>query len=271
MKILAIMGSPRKGDTYYLTRRVEEKLGALGDYEFEYLWLRDLDLGLCRGCYGCLWRGDEACPHSEVVTQVEERILAADGVIFASPVYALDMTALLKNLFDHLAHHMHRPRFFDQTALLICTAGAMGVGITLRTMSAVSVMGFPIAHKLGMLMPPAPRTRAEERFIERKTERAAQALHQALHAERRPSASLMSLISFRAQQGFFQRNREEGPADYEYFAERGWFDPKRKYYVDAPVSPLKDWVARLVGSISARQMRNRAATLAREAADRQED
>ncbi|MGD9495831.1 MAG: flavodoxin family protein [Armatimonadota bacterium] len=271
MKVLAIMGSPRKGDTYLLTQRVEEKMRALGDYEFEYLWLRDLDLGLCRGCYGCLWRGDEACPHHEVVSEVERRILAANGVIFASPVYALDMTAHLKNLLDHLAHHMHRPCFFDQKALLICTAGAMGVGITLRTMSAVSVMGFVLAHKLGMIVPSAPRTRAEERFIERRTQRAARAFHRALHAPRRPSPSLMSLIAFRAQQVFFQLNREEGPADYEYFAQRGWFDPKRKYYVDAPVCRLKDWVARLVARITAQRARSRAAQLTREGAGRQEN
>ena len=270
MKVLAIMGSPRKGDTYHLTQRVEERMRALGDYEFEYLWLRDLDLGLCRGCYGCLWRGDEACPHHEIVAEVERKLLAADGVIFASPVYALDMTALLKNLLDHLTHHMHRPCFFDQRVLLVCTAGAMGVGITLRTMSAVSVMGFSIAHKPGMLTQGEPRTRAEERLTERKAERAAQAFHKALHAPR-PSPGLMDLITFRAQQVFFSLNRDETPAEYEYFLEQGWFNPQRTYYVDVPVNPLKDLVARLVGRISAWQTRTRRATLAREAADRQED
>ncbi len=262
MKVLAIMGSPRKGDTYHLTQRVEEKMRALGEYEFEYLWLRDLDLGFCHGCYGCLWRGDEACPHHDVVVEVERRLLAADGVVFASPVYALDMTALLKNLLDHLAHHMHRPCFFDQRVLLVCTAGAMGVGIALRTMPAVGVMGFTVAHKLGMLMQSEQRTHAEERLIERKAERAAQAFHRALHAPR-PSPSLMDLITFRAQQVFFRLNRDQVPADHEYFAERGWFNPQRKYYVDMPVNPLKDLVARFVGRASAWQTRRRLATPAR--------
>ncbi len=211
-KVLAIMGSPRKGDTCFLTPRVEEKMR---------------------------------------------------GVVFASPLHAPDMTAHLKKLLDHLAHHMHRPCFFDQKVLLVCTAGTMGVGIALRTMPAVGVMGFTVAHKLGMLMQSEQRTHAEERLTERKTERAAEAFHRALQAQRRPSPSLMALSPFRAQQVFLKLNCEEVPADHQYFADQGWFAPGRGYYVDAPVKPLTHQVARFVGRVSAWQTRRRLATPAR--------
>ena len=44
MKIIAIMGSPHKGNTLELTQRVEERLKTLGDMDFEYLHLKDADL-----------------------------------------------------------------------------------------------------------------------------------------------------------------------------------------------------------------------------------
>ena len=51
MKILVIMGSPRKGETYNAVRKVETAMQALGNVEFDYLWLKDANLGQCRGCH----------------------------------------------------------------------------------------------------------------------------------------------------------------------------------------------------------------------------
>jgi multimeric flavodoxin WrbA len=53
MKILTIMGSPRKGNTYRAVRRIEENMKAMGDVEFEYLWLKDAGLAECKGCTVC--------------------------------------------------------------------------------------------------------------------------------------------------------------------------------------------------------------------------
>lgn len=45
MKILAIIGSPRrKGNTYKVVSLIEERMKALGDVEFSYLFLKDANL-----------------------------------------------------------------------------------------------------------------------------------------------------------------------------------------------------------------------------------
>jgi multimeric flavodoxin WrbA len=55
MKVLAIMGSPRaKGNRYKMVSRIEERMKALGDVEFTYLFLKDVHLELCNGCWQCL-------------------------------------------------------------------------------------------------------------------------------------------------------------------------------------------------------------------------
>lgn len=270
-RVLAIMGSPRKGDTYHLTRRIEAAMDDLGEVEFDYLWLRAADLKTCRGCYACLERGEEYCPLADDRAEIEQRILDSDGVIFASPVYALGMTALMKNLLDRFAYTMHRPRFFGQKALIVVSAGAAGVRVTQKSMDAVRCMGFDMSPgRVGLTMLPEPWTEAERRMIRERTERAGKRLHAAIERGSRSAPSFMETAYFRIQQAAFEVNREEQPADYEYFAERGWLNPSRKWYVDVPVNPLYDLGARAIARFVRRRVRGRQRSLEQEARGREE-
>lgn len=59
MKILAICGSPRKGNTYSALKTIQD---SFPDIDFELLMLKDLHFELCKGCYACVLRGEEKCP-----------------------------------------------------------------------------------------------------------------------------------------------------------------------------------------------------------------
>ncbi len=64
MKILAIIGSPRrKGNTYKVVSLIEERMKALGDAEFSYLFLKDANLELYQGCWQCLSWGEFRIKH----------------------------------------------------------------------------------------------------------------------------------------------------------------------------------------------------------------
>lgn len=61
----------------------------------------------------------------ELIKPIVDKMMAADGIIIACPVYAMNVTGLLKNFFDHTAYFYHRPEFFTKKALVIVsTAGA---------------------------------------------------------------------------------------------------------------------------------------------------
>jgi len=220
-------------------------MGGLGEVRFDHLWLGDADLRVCRGCYACLLHGEERCPLDDDRAEIEQPILDADGVIFASPVYAMGMTALMKSLLDRLAYTMHRPRFFDQTALIVVSAGAAGIKETQNAIPAVRYMGFDMAGgRVGLRMLPRPWTRAERRRILVETERAGRRFFHALERERRPAPGFMDVAYFRIQQAVYDVNREQQPADYEYFADHGRLNPSRRWYVDVPVNPIYDPGAR---------------------------
>ncbi len=62
MRILAIMGGPRKGYGTMIMQQLEYQLKLIQKVEFEYLYLKDVNLELCRGCHNCFFKGEDKCP-----------------------------------------------------------------------------------------------------------------------------------------------------------------------------------------------------------------
>jgi multimeric flavodoxin WrbA len=100
-----------KGNTYKVTKQLEEKIKKLGKVEFNYLFRKEANLKLCRGCFTCVTKGEYLCPIKDDRTKIEEQMLNSDGAIFTSPVYVFNITALMKNFIDRFACASHRPLF----------------------------------------------------------------------------------------------------------------------------------------------------------------
>lgn len=121
MKYLIINGSPRKKNTWKIINQARSNL----DGEFEEVNLMKEKIPMCNGCFKCIFEGEDSCPHFDKVHPIIEKIRKSDGIIIASPVYAMNVSALLKNFFDHTAYLYHRPEFFTKKALIVVsTAGA---------------------------------------------------------------------------------------------------------------------------------------------------
>ena len=93
MKVLGIMGSPRlKGNTDLL---LDEALrGAQsGGAEVEKIIADKLKIAPCREYYGCL--KDGKCVIRDEMDGVYPRILAADGIIVATPIFFYTVSAPL--------------------------------------------------------------------------------------------------------------------------------------------------------------------------------
>lgn len=256
MKILAVIGSPRKkGNTYKAVAQIEEAMLALGGVEFSYLFLKDAHLELCQGCWQCLSWGEERCPLKDDRESIEKQILDSDGVIFASPVYAMNVTALMKNFLDRFAYTLHRPRFFRQYTMIVCTTGAVGLKETIDRLSVVQFAGFNIVHTLGLVTPPLLSPKSRRKNDEKLAESAGK-FHSIIRAGKPQSPRLINLIAFRGQQSAFSLSHQFGlaEADYNYFKEQGWFDEKRQYYTDVKVNPIKNFIALILGRIARRNM-----------------
>ena len=98
MKVLGIMGSPRvKGNTDLL---LDEALkGAQSrQVEVEKLVVDKMKITPCREYYGCLKDGN--CVIRDDMDIIYPKLVEADGIIVASPMFFYGVTAQLKALID---------------------------------------------------------------------------------------------------------------------------------------------------------------------------
>lgn len=96
-KVLIIGGSPRiNGNSEILSDQFAK--GAIdGGNQVESISLAGKKLGFCTACYACQ-KGE--CPQKDNAPAIIRKMLAADVIVLATPVYFYTMTAQLKALID---------------------------------------------------------------------------------------------------------------------------------------------------------------------------
>ena len=151
MRVLAIVSSYRKqGNTARVVELVNRAMRDIsrskGDTsEFELIHLGHLNIEMCRGCRVCFNQGEAKCPLQDDLLVIKAKILAADALILASPVYVEDVNGIIKNWIDRMAHVCHRPEFAGKYAYALTTSGVGSTNHALRTLNtALRTWGFYI-------------------------------------------------------------------------------------------------------------------------------
>jgi multimeric flavodoxin WrbA len=117
VRLLAIYGSPRrKGNTSSLLNRAVEGARHSGALVEEVV-LRDLKMSPCLEIYGCKESG--RCVIQDDFQKVYDQLLAADGLMLASPIFFYTVSALTKILMDRcqslwVKRHWIEKRSFGQ-------------------------------------------------------------------------------------------------------------------------------------------------------------
>ncbi len=100
MKILALLGSPRKGgNTEVLLNSVLQGVKAAGG-EVELVNLCELNILPCINCGGCDETG--SCVLEDEMTPLYNKLIAADRVILAAPIYFYGVPAQAKAFIDRV-------------------------------------------------------------------------------------------------------------------------------------------------------------------------
>jgi multimeric flavodoxin WrbA len=237
MKVLAIMGSPKgKGSGYKVVQLIEKRMKEAGDVDFGYLFLKDADLGLCKGCFACVTRGESKCPLKDGRDAIRQQILDSDGIILSSPGYVQNVSALMKNFIDRFAYSNHRPEFHRQKVLLVANSGGAGLKEALAPMR-IALGGAKVVHELGVGTPPWPVAEKVAAKNDRAVRAAAEKLYHACLNTALPEARFGDYLRFVVQQRIGTECKEWLPADYEFYKGKA-------YYYEAPVSPAVKVAAR---------------------------
>ena len=127
MKIVAIGGSPRGKESQ--TNVLAERLLAAARMKgasTESVDLCQLQVGFCRACEICHQKPD--CVLNDDGNRVMAKLLDADGIVLASPVYLNQVTAQMKTLLDRTSHFIHCLRLQGKYMAAVTTSGGGGGG-----------------------------------------------------------------------------------------------------------------------------------------------
>jgi multimeric flavodoxin WrbA len=102
MKVLAVVGSPRRGgNTDVLVSKIVEGATA-GGAEVETVHLGELQVRECDGCHAC-WRR-RVCSKDDDMRPLYAKIAGSDVIVFGTPVYWYGPTALMKAFIDRFVY-----------------------------------------------------------------------------------------------------------------------------------------------------------------------
>ena len=137
VKVVAVAGSHRRnGNTELALEIMAAKLAELG-IETEILPLAGKKIEPCRACDGC--KELRRCPLHDDLIEVMEKMVAAQGVILASPVYSFGLTPLMQNFLvrgNRYFHILARPEPLQDQAFSYASApssalrGKVGAAVT---------------------------------------------------------------------------------------------------------------------------------------------
>lgn len=99
MKVIGICGSPRLGgNTEYFTNIALNEIEKHG-ISTEIIRLGEKEVKPCKGCYGCI-KAKKCTQEGDDFDEIFDKMLGAEGVIVASPVYNSSVTPIIKALLD---------------------------------------------------------------------------------------------------------------------------------------------------------------------------
>lgn len=234
-KVTAIIGSARKKTTYQTIQQLEINLRQHVDIDFEYVFLSDYNLEFCHGCKLCFDKGEQFCPIKDDRDELLHKLELSDGVILATPSYAFQVSARMKNFLDRFAYMFHRPRFFGKAFTVVVTQGITGgENITQYLEASGSNMGFNVT-KGSCVNTLEPMTELQNNKIELEMKKCSERFFKALTLGTPKVPSLYRLMMFRMTRSGIKSAKVQ-LFDYYYFKDKGWFESD--YYYDTKLGPI---------------------------------
>ncbi len=247
LKVVAVNGSPHQGigNASIMTQMMVPVLAEEG-IDLEEIFLSQKRIEYCVGCAVCLekgkcWRQDD---HPEII----DRVLSADAVVLASPVYFKQVTAQMKTFIDRSLEYGHKPRTTWKPGLTISVSAGMGeTAVASYLAGMLRVYG---AFSVGTLTAIAttPGGFMGKDLVEARAKDLALDLARAIKEKRQYPATDNDLHFYLFMSHLVEREKEAMHDDYEHWMKSGLFEGFGKYvnqsFAVPPFNPelRKEWV-----------------------------
>ncbi|MBN1940786.1 MAG: flavodoxin family protein [Candidatus Diapherotrites archaeon] len=118
MKVLAVCGSPRQGNTEAMLRRVLDGAKDAGA-QIELVLLRNKRVEPCKAICDCFEKG-LPCTIDDDMAQVISKMLVADAIVLGSPNYFKNVSGIMKNFMDRTNPIVGKARLKGKKAAVVC-------------------------------------------------------------------------------------------------------------------------------------------------------
>ncbi len=227
-KVVAINGSPHEGfgNTSQMLAMLQEPLAREG-FDLEEVFLSRHHIEYCAGCGLCIEKG--ACWIRDDHRAIVHKLLEADAVILASPVYFRNVTGQMKTFLDRSLGYGHRPRGTWKPGLAVSVSAGWGETMVVQYLGqSLRVYGaFALGHLTAMATHPGGFIGRE--LVAARAADLARDLARAVREGRRFPASDQDLDFWHFIGGLVQENREFMKADYEHWQKLGILESFEAY------------------------------------------
>jgi multimeric flavodoxin WrbA/putative sterol carrier protein len=227
--IVAVNGSPHSGigNTALMLEMLRQPLAEQG-CALEVVALCEHEIEYCTGCAFCMEKGKCWIPddHHAIV----ERLLAADGVILASPVYFYHVTAQMKAFLDRSLAWGHKPQPSWKPGLTVSVSAGQGETETAEYLARLlRVYGaFPVGRLTAMATSPGEFLGREA--VAAHADHLAGDLARAIREKRRYPITDVDLRFFLFMENLVQRHKDSIMGnDYAHWEKQGFLGNFENY------------------------------------------
>ena len=232
MKIAIIHGQNHKETSYHIGRLLVDKLQSQENIS-EFFLPKDMPK-FCLGCYKCLFKGQEYCPHYNYLEPITKAINSADLLVFTTPVYCLRTTGAMKSLLDHYFTNfvVHRPKeemYFKKAVIIAVGAGA---GMKSAASDIKTSLFYWGISDITVYKARSLSTSWEEVNEKIKSKIETDISKLAVKIKRnngRAKVSIKSKFMFYLMRMSQLKSAQACPQDREYWQSKGWLDKKRPW------------------------------------------
>jgi multimeric flavodoxin WrbA/putative sterol carrier protein len=227
--VIAVNGSPHTGigNTALLLEMLRQPLAENG-CALDVVALCDHEIGYCTGCAHCLEKGQCWIPDDH--RAIAERLLAANGIILASPVYFFHVTAQMKAFLDRSLALGHKPRPSWKPGLAVSVSAGQGETETADYLAKLlRVYGaFPVGRLTALATSPGEFLGREA--VEARARDLARDLALAIREKRRYPVTDVDLRFYLFMENLVLRHKDTiMSSDYAHWEKHGLFRDFESY------------------------------------------
>ncbi|MCP4130445.1 MAG: flavodoxin family protein [bacterium] len=242
-KILVISGSQqKKGAGAKTIEMFKSKFDSM-EYSFETVFLSDYEIASCRGCTVCFKK--EECILRDDVSSIVEKMKSSDGIIFVTPIYAMNISGILKTFIDRISYMLHKPALYEKHSYIIITTDVGGfrpISFYMRYM--MNAFGIYNTGYLGVIAKHIKKDENYRNKISGIMTPEAKKFKDFLSRGKNYKPKFTQVLRFNLWKISAIMKKEYYPGDYQYWEEKRWLD--KEYYYPVKINSVQKILLKII-------------------------